>query len=133
MRILSGLAALAAVAVFASFGATGGVKDGKVEVKGKVDIRGTIKSAKINKAGEKILAVILIEGERTKDTSYDKASVKITKATKLVRVGAKDRRAATVEDLKTGNRVEAIFTGPVAESYPVQATAGEVRIIVAEK
>lgn len=99
----------------------------------KVDIRGTIKKATPRKGDEKILAVLLIEGAPDKDTSVDKASVKVTKATKLVRVGAKDRRAATVEDLREGTRVEVIFTGPVLESYPVQATAGEVRILEGEK
>jgi hypothetical protein len=107
--------------------APGGGKDAKV------DIRGTIKTAKVNKEGEKILAVILVEGKPGKDVSYDKASVKITAATKLVRVGAKDRRAATPDDLKVGTTVEITFTGPVAESYPVQATAGEVRIMVEEE
>ena len=97
---------------------------------GKVDIRGFVKD--VRKGDGKILTVILIEGTRDKDTSQDKASVKITRATKLVRAGAKDRRAATVDDLKAGVRVEVIFTGPVAESYPVQATAGEVRILEGE-
>lgn len=98
---------------------------------GKVDIRGTIKTFK--KSEGKILATMLVEGKNDKDTSYDKALVKVTAATKLVRIGAKDRRAATIEDLKVGTRVEINFTGPVAESYPVQATAGEIRIFVEEK
>lgn len=100
---------------------------------GKADIRGVIKTAKINKPDDKILATLLVEGKPGKDVSYDKAFVKITKATKLVRVGAKDRKAATVEDLKVGVQVEMTFTGPVAESYPVQATAGEVRILEGTK
>jgi hypothetical protein len=34
-----------------------------------------------------------------------------------------------VDDLSAGQRVAVWFTGPVAESYPVQATAGAIEIL----
>ena len=32
-------------------------------------------------------------------------------------------------DIKAGSKVQCVFTGPVAESYPVQAKASEVLIL----
>ena len=57
-----------------------------------------------------------------------KASIRITKSTKLQRQGGKET-LITFEDLKSGLKAEAAFVGPVAESYPVQANAGCVTIL----
>ncbi|MBI5232379.1 MAG: DUF3221 domain-containing protein [Coriobacteriales bacterium] len=61
-------------------------------------------------------------------TSYsvgDKASVSVTDKTKVV-----DETGAKVEPrgITVGQRVDVWFEGPVAESYPVQGTAGYVRV-----
>lgn len=70
---------------------------------------------------------ILVEGSLESDTRYDRASVRITGDTKIVRT----RGGETVPfaELEVGDLVEASFTGPVAESYPVQATAAEVVVL----
>ncbi|MBM3701123.1 MAG: DUF3221 domain-containing protein [Actinobacteria bacterium] len=70
---------------------------------------------------------ILVEGNIEEDTRYDKALVKITGDTMI----QKDEmsRLFEVKDLKIGGRVEVYFTGPVAESYPVQGLATIVRIL----
>ena len=39
------------------------------------------------------------------------------------------RRELAASDLAVGQRVAVRFAGPVAESYPVQATAGDIEII----
>jgi hypothetical protein len=77
--------------------------------------------------------VLLIEGPQTKDTVYDKASVKLTPQTSIKMLVGKELKDAKLADLKVGSKVEAVFIGPVAESYPVQATAGEIVIIEAAK
>jgi len=100
----------------------------------KADVRGTVAEvnlAKPNAAG--ILGVILVEGKKEATTAHDKASVRITTRTKLVKLVGKECKAATIDDLKKGARVQANFVGPVAESYPVQATAGAVLILEAAK
>lgn len=38
-------------------------------------------------------------------------------------------RAATVEEITAGSRVEIWFVGPIRESYPAQGTAGRILII----
>jgi len=39
------------------------------------------------------------------------------------------RRSLAFSDLRAGDRVAVHFTGPVAESYPVQATAADVEVL----
>lgn len=71
-------------------------------------------------------STMLIEGVVESDTSFDKASVTITEDTQIFNA---DNRPVSAVDLSPGLRVEAWFTGPVAESYPVQATASDIRIL----
>ncbi len=96
----------------------------------KVDIRGNISSVqKTNPNNQGVFGTVLIEGKIEKDTGFDKASVRITKSTKLLE--RKDGREVAIkfEDLKVGQRVEAAFDGPVAESYPVQTNAGRLVVL----
>ena len=59
----------------------------------------------------------------------DKASVTLTTKTVLVKGDLKKNIELSDLDLLTvGTQVEIIFTGPVAESYPVQGQAKVVRI-----
>ncbi len=99
----------------------------------KVDIRGPITKASVtNEAKKATLGSILVEGKREEGTNYDKASITILKTTKIEKLVGKDRVPAKLEDLKAGVRVEATFSGPVAESYPVQARAATVLILPAD-
>jgi hypothetical protein len=94
------------------------------------DIRGKITSispADAANAG----GSVLIEGAREKDTNADKAATRITAKTQIFRLQDGRKIARKFRDLKVGQTVEATFAGPVAESYPVQGTAGEI-IILAE-
>lgn len=91
-----------------------------------VSIRGEITSLQRDYIHDRIRGSILVEGEQTEDTSYDRASVRLTKDTIYVN---DNNKKITIEDLKEGQIVEIWFTGSVAESYPVQATAAKVKII----
>src|SRR5262245_31018703 len=83
----------------------------------KADVRGTISSVTASKAKD-VLGSIRVEGKVEKGlTTYDKASIRITTKTKIEKLEGTTRKAATVEDLKVGARVQATFVGPVAESY----------------
>jgi beta-N-acetylhexosaminidase len=88
----------------------------------KLSIRGTV--IKLYKNNE--LVTLFVEGDKEADTEYDKASVTIDKKT-VIQDSAKNRLAA--DDIKEGFKVEIIFTGPVRESYPVQATAMKVVVL----
>lgn len=61
---------------------------------------------------------------------YDAAYVRTTETTQfLKKVDGEYVDQGVLEDLAVGSVVEVWFTGPVAESYPVQATAGTVVVI----
>jgi beta-N-acetylhexosaminidase len=89
----------------------------------EIDIRGHI----TNIAGNDTQKVLLIEGLLEKDTKYDKAIVTVTDKTKIYNGNEKD--PVGYEALTTRIKVEAVFTGPVRESYPVQVTAKEIIIL----
>lgn len=93
---------------------------------GDPSIRGAIT---VITPGEGGLGAILVEGPAGEGTSYDKASVNITGDTKLLLQRADGYGRITFADLKEGDAVEVWFTGAVAESYPVQATADTVVVV----
>lgn len=69
------------------------------------------------------------EGELEPDTSFDKARIRITDATKIYTQQGETYTPAGKEALVVGANVEVLFEGPVQESYPVGATAGEIVIL----
>lgn len=95
----------------------------------KSDIRGSITN--ISKADSKdVEGWILVEGAIEKDTGFDKASITVTNKTKIFQLdnnGVKSK--VSFGSLKMDQKVEVQFTGPVRESYPVQADALEIRIL----
>lgn len=92
------------------------------------DIRGEISSFESVESDNGVVAQILVEGQIDDDTSYDRALVSITSRTVIVQPGVATFAPITFRDLTPGRRVQVLFTGPVAESYPVQATALQVVI-----
>ena len=68
---------------------------------------------------------IRIEEQPAEASGSAKAVVRLADGAVIVtRAGER----ATFADIRTGTRVSAWFTGPVAESYPVQATANVIVI-----
>jgi hypothetical protein len=95
----------------------------------RVDIRGIVTQIRRSDGQPKILGHILIEGTKESDTQFDKARVAVTTETTLFVERDGERKRATFTDLKEGQRVEASFIGPVMETYPVQAAAGEITLL----
>jgi hypothetical protein len=98
------------------------------------DIRGKITSvspANSQNPGA-ILGSVRVEGVKTRDTSVDKAVMRIMDRTRLFKMEDGKKVDAKFEDLKVGQTVEGTFSGPVAESYPVQGTAAEIVILKSE-
>ena len=98
---------------------------------GDPDIRGAITS--ISDGSGDVVGSVRIEGTIDDDTEYDKAVVRVESDTRILR-GAGDvvtPSEVTFADLQVGQTVEAWFTGPIAESYPVQVKASQI-VILAE-
>lgn len=89
-----------------------------------IDIKGEIKEVHTDEESLSLQS-ILVEGELEDDTLYDSAIVTITSDTKIL----KENEEVTVEVIQEGVIVAVTFDGPVAESYPVQGTAKEIKII----
>ncbi|HEY5639655.1 MAG TPA: DUF3221 domain-containing protein [Dehalococcoidia bacterium] len=91
------------------------------------DIRGAITS--ISAGSGDVIGSVRIEGAIHQDTEYDKADVRVDSDTEILRRVGNAMMDATFADLAVGQTVEAWFTGPVAESYPVQAKASQIVIV----
>lgn len=77
----------------------------------------------VTRSGERI-GTIRVEERPAEASGSAKASVRIGQRTTIVR----GREPADFNALRVGQWVRVWFTGPVAESYPVQATGSAVAI-----
>lgn len=71
------------------------------------------------------LPTIVVEEKPTEPHGSPKARVKTTNETKVF---VRDGGVVSGAELHVGQQVKVWFTGPVMESYPVQATAGVILI-----
>jgi Protein of unknown function (DUF3221) len=104
----------------------------------KPDIHGSAdKVTAANDAAKKngILGSVYVEAVRDRDVRpvYDKAFVRVNNKTKIQKMNGKLVEDAKFEEIKNGVKLSVWFTGPVAESYPMQATAGKILIFPAKK
>jgi hypothetical protein len=76
-----------------------------------------------------LLGAILVEGTMQDGTPNARVSVSITKDTRLQQQDGQSRRNITIGSLKVGQRVQVTFRGPIAESFPMQASADEIVVI----
>ena len=101
-------------------------------VSDRVDIRGRVTgviAADDGMRGAHVAGFIRVEGAREPDTGFDKAALTVTDST-VIRLREGDAvHTAGFEAIRVGDSVEAAFTGPVRESYPVQATAARITIL----
>jgi len=87
----------------------------------EADISGTITRVSDDRG------TVLVE-ERPQDTAGSaKASVRITAAT---HIWSADGRQASAADLVLGANVRVWYDGPVATSYPLQAKAGDIALVL---
>ncbi len=124
---LAVLAALGAAVVGGCGGATAVVPASpspSAPLPASADITGTVSDLSGGR-GSDTPPVLLVMSDPETGSSLDRASVRVTEDTV---VWASDGRRGAASDVTEGERIAAWFSGPVAESYPVQATAGVVQI-----
>jgi len=114
---MKGLLIPTLLALVAVLGCSRGAND-------SVGIRGEITEIFLN--GEGKVAAVLVEGKMESDTSYDKARVGIAENSVILKTNGQELEP---EDLKKGMKVEVVFQGPIAESYPVQGKAKAIRVL----
>lgn len=71
------------------------------------------------------LPTVMVEEKPTEPHGSAKAGVRITDVTQVLRRG---EGVVGATELRVGQQVKIWFTGPVMESYPLQATAGMIVI-----
>ncbi len=74
------------------------------------------------------IGVVLIEENPDEEVGSQKDSVSVTRVTKLMEHQGQNLSPIELDDIEVGQRAEAWYTGPVAESYPRQATASLITI-----
>ena len=89
-------------------------------------IRGVITNVTPRAEG---LWVILIEETAPEGFEFDKASLTITRDTEILKPVGNGYQVVTLEEPIEGLFVDAWVTGPVRESYPVQADADVVVLL----
>jgi hypothetical protein len=97
----------------------------------RIDIRGTVTdlSRARGESTKNVLGRVLVEGNKEADTQFDKANLTITVETKFFIKQNEQHKPASFDDLRKDQKVEAKITGPVKESYPVQAICAEILIL----
>ncbi|MBI2864802.1 MAG: DUF3221 domain-containing protein [Chloroflexi bacterium] len=142
-------AVLAAVVMLVWLVAGAGCTSRESQAQGTPDITGAITSYQTTKnggaapndpisdrlkpganQGSRSIATILVEANKDGGAAkIDKASITITTDTKIYDQRGGERKTADISAIMVGERVQVWFTGPVKESYPVQATAREITIL----
>lgn len=74
------------------------------------------------------LGAILVEGTIEDGAQNALVSVVVIKDTQLWQQDGQARRSITFDSLTVSQHVQIAFRGPVAESYPMQATADEILV-----
>jgi hypothetical protein len=90
------------------------------------DITGAVRDLRRSATGPSVLLVV---ADNPAAGQVDRAWVTVTPATA---VWTATGRRGDAGDLKEGETVAVWFDGPVAESYPVQAKARAIRILLAD-
>jgi beta-N-acetylhexosaminidase len=106
---------------------------GSARVSSSSDIRGQITQVSPAEGRSGVLGQVLIEGRKEADTQVEKASVTVNTETRLFLLQGQERKPVEFAALQVGQLVEARFSGPVRESYPVQATAAAITILESER
>lgn len=99
----------------------------RIDIRGR--ITGIISASPEMRRAHAVQGFIRVEGAREPDTQYDRAAITITDSTAITVMEGETPGDGKFAALKKGDSVEATFTGPVRESYPVQVTASHVRVI----
>ena len=130
--VLAAAAALAALSLVAVAGACGGnggdPGGGGTPPPAAADITGRLKQ--LTAAADGTVSFLVV-ADPDVPGGYDRAMVRTTAATLVWAPEGEGRRRLVAGDLRDGQRVAIRFTGPVAESYPVQAVAADVEVLTA--
>ena len=73
--------------------------------------------------------VVLVEEDPSAQSGLAKGEFAVTDETEILEQRGEDLVPVPFEKLRVGQKVEATYAGPVAESYPTQGVAGRIVIL----
>lgn len=76
-----------------------------------------------------VMGQILVDAGRVKQDSIDKAWIEVSEKTRIQKSTGQVFKMANFNSIQAGDKVRVSITGPVMESYPVQAKADEIFIL----
>ena len=123
-RALAALLVLAALPLAVATGCGGG---GAPPPPAAADITGVISQVSLGPGRDQ--GSFLVVADPAVAGTVDRAMVRVTADTVIWASEGEGRRGLAFGDLRAGDRVAVRFLGPVAESYPVQATAADVEVL----
>lgn len=131
-RVHAALIVLAALGLVAVNGCGTGDGDGAgggsaSPPAGAADITGVISQVSAGPGRDQ--GSFLVVADPAVRSAVDRAMVRVTADSVVWAPEGEGRRSLAFSDLRAGDRVAVHFTGPVAESYPVQATAADVEVL----
>jgi hypothetical protein len=97
---------------------------------GAADITGVI--SQVRGGPGRGQGAFLIIADPAVASTVDRAMTRVTSDTVIWAPEGEGRQSLAFSDLRAGTRVAVRFSGPVAESYPVQATAADVEVLLGE-
>jgi uncharacterized protein involved in exopolysaccharide biosynthesis len=90
-------------------------------------IRGTI--TEVSRSAK----VVLVEEDPASQSGLAKGEFAVTDETEILEQRGEDLVPVPFEKLRVGQKVEAMYAGPVAESYPTQGVAARIVILDTEQ
>ena len=90
-------------------------------------IRGTI--TEVSRSAK----VVLVEEDSASQSGLAKGEFAVTDETEILEQRGEDLVPVPFEKLRVGQKVEATYAGPVAESYPTQGVAARIVILEREQ
>ena len=90
-------------------------------------IRGTI--TEVSRSAK----VVLVEEDSASQSGLAKGEFAVTDETEILEQRGEDLVPVPFEKLRVGQKVEATYAGPVAESYPTQGVAARIVILDSEQ
>ena len=115
-------------------GGSGGSGDSGALPDGPPDITGSVESITGNArdftSPDEVVGAIYVVAAPGVTSAYDRASISLSGETRIcTKAPGADPVPADTAALGIGRQVEVWFTGPVAESYPVQALADVIYVV----
>jgi len=129
MKVITLLAILIVLMMGVTYGVLFATGEDKADMNGKIIGVCTVNPQDAANLDNTTFNSILVEGTIVGNSNTHNLSVKISPETIILQKQGEKRVNASFNDLKQGQKVAVMFTGPFTQSYPPQTMAKEIVIL----